>query len=613
MAVEVELDDSGKQIVINAPFRYKELCKTIPGVTYTKSGNLWHMPVSWSGCLALRSTFKADLQIGEKLTEWAFHELQSRIEPSMALREALDAPSTDEVLFPHQRAGVAFLATARRALLADEPGLGKTIQSIKALKALQDKGEAVFPALVVCPNTLKGNWQREFHKWWPEVNVQVIRGTAVARRKQFASFIDPADDEPAPDVLIINWDSLRHHSRLAPYGSVALAKCEEHGGLDSKITAARCEVHQKELNQIDFKSAIADEIHRSKDPKSKQTRALWAATGEADIRFALTGTPIGRDVLDLWPILHWLDPNEWPSKTRWIDRMVDSMTNAFGALMVIGVKAHMAEEFYKAVNPRMRRMLKAVVLPNLPEIVHEVREVELSAKQKKAYKQMLDTMIAELEPEDGSDTTHITAPSNLSQTLRLLQLTSSYVDTQVNPATGEVTTQLAEPSSKIDSLIDDIKAGDFGENSVAVSAVSRQLINLLSARLTKEGIPHGLVTGEVSDYERQRAVDDFQSGRTKWILFTAQAGGVGITLTAARYLVRLQRPWTLIDDKQVNDRVHRIGSEIHDSIIIIDYITDTVTEQRVIEVLDEKGENFEEIVKDKEQLLRLLKEEKAHK
>jgi SNF2 family DNA or RNA helicase len=137
--------------------------------------------------------------------------------------------------------------------------------------------------------------------------------------------------------------------------------------------------------------------------------------------------------------------------------------------------------------------------------------------------------------------------------------------------------------------------------------VSRQLIELLSTEMTKASIPHGLITGAQNEDERQQAVDDFQSGKIKWILFTAQAGGVGITLTAARRMVMLQRPWSLVDYKQALDRVHRIGSEIHDSITISDYVTDGTIEERVIDVLDSKAESFEQIVKDKEKLLAIIK------
>lgn len=596
MPVVVDLNTEKNHIVINAEWRYKDLCKSIPGASWSAKDQIWHVPLSWTSCLALRSTFLTDLQIGPLLTDWATNELNTRIGPAMALRELTEADG-DEDLFPHQRAGVSFLATAKKALLADEPGLGKTAQAIRGLKRIQENGEAVFPALVVCPNTLKKNWQREFAQWWPGVKVQVIKGTAVQRKKQF---------ESDADVFVINWESLRSHSRLAPYGSVALTRCSACGGHDEGTSENRCEVHLRELNKIDFKSVIADEIHRSKEPKSKQTRALWSASGNAEIRFALTGTPIAKDVVDLWAILHWLSPKDWPSKTRWIERMVDTMLNAFGGMLVLGVKPAMQTEFDKTIQPIMRRMLKSIVLPWLPEVINERRDVEMSTKQKKAYEQMRDTMIAELENGDA-----VTAPSILTQTTRLVQFASSYATMSTSETTGEIKVTLSDPSCKVDALMDDINSGDFGDDSVAVCAVSRQLIELLSAEMTKKKINHGLITGAQSEDERQKAIDDFQSGKIKWILFTAQAGGVGVTLTAARRLVMLQRPWSLVDHKQALDRVHRIGSEIHDSVVITDYVTDGTIEERVIDVLQKKAGNFEDIVHDQAQLLKLLKDDKA--
>jgi SNF2 family DNA or RNA helicase len=598
--VNVELDESGNNVIIHTEWRLKELCKSIPGSKWDPKEQQWRVPTSWATCLALRSTFRDDLVIGPRLTEWAGQELANRVTPANNLRELenLEDGYNDD-LFPHQRAGVRFLAIARRALLADEPGLGKTAQAIRALKLLQEQGNDVFPALIVCPNTLKKNWKREFERWWPGVDVEVIKGSATQRRKIF---------EEEADVYVINWESLRSHSKLSGYGSIALAKCRECGGHDEKVSENRCEVHKRELNTIDFKSVIADEIHRSKEPKSKQTRALWAATGDADIRFALTGTPIANNVLDMWSILHWLSPDEWPSKTRWIDRMINTMLNAFGGMMVLGVKPHMEQEFYAAINPRMRRMLKKKVLPWLPDMLFERKDVEMSTKQKKAYEQMRDLMIAELE--DGES---VTAPSPLTQTIRLLQFASSFAEMSVDETTGESKVTLIGPSCKVDAVMDDIENGDFGDDSVAVCAVSRQLIDLLSAEMTKAKIPHGLITGAQTEDERQQAVDDFQSGKIKWILFTAQAGGVGITLTAARRLIMLQRPWSLVDHKQALDRVHRIGSEIHDSIMITDYVTEGTIEERVIQVLETKADNFEQIVRDKAQLLSLLKDDKAGK
>jgi SNF2 family DNA or RNA helicase len=593
MTVYVNITPGDEHILIQSDWRFKELVKGLPGSSWAAKEQVWRVPLSWSSCLALRNTFGESLVVGDALNEWAVNERSSRIDPAMTLRE-LEEHEGDEDLFPHQRAGVAFLSVAKRALLADEPGLGKTAQAIRALKRMKEQGEDVFPALVVCPSTLKSNWEREFARWWPEVNVQVVRGTADKRRKQLLS---------EADVYVLNWESLRGHSRLSPYGSIALARCVACGGHDEKVSENRCEVHIRELNEVDFKSVIADEIHRSKDPKSKQTRALWSATGNAEIRFALTGTPIANNVLDLWPILHWLSPANWPSKTKWTDRMVNLMINAFGAPLVLGLKPEREEEFRQTVNPYMRRMLKQRVLPWLPEVIHDRRDVEMPAKQKKAYEQMRDLMITQLE--DGEI---LTAPGVLTQTLRLVQFANSYATLETDEATGEPRVRLAEPSCKVDSLMADIGNGDFEGESVAVCAVSRQLIELLSEAMTKAKIPHGLITGAQGELERQEAIDNFQAGRIKWILFTAQAGGVGVTLTAARRLIMLQRPWSLVDYKQALDRVHRIGSEIHDSIVVTDYITEASIEDRIIKVLEQKSENFEEVVQDKAQLLSMLKE-----
>ena len=118
--------------------------------------------------------------------------------------------------------------------------------------------------------------------------------------------------------------------------------------------------------------------------------------------------------------------------------MVDTMFNAFGGMMVIGVKPHMREEFDAAINPRMRRMLKAKVLPWLPPVIKERRDVEMSTKQKKAYEQMRDVMIAQLE--DGEA---LTAPSPLTQTTRLLQFASSYAGIAVDEITGEMSVALS--------------------------------------------------------------------------------------------------------------------------------------------------------------------------
>jgi SNF2 family DNA or RNA helicase len=597
MTVRAELDPTSGQIWLDSEWRWKDQIKAIPGAKFSSDEKRWRLPVSWSACLALRGTFGTELEIGPNLAEWASNERAVRVDPCLAIRDATDWTTGDPKLYWWQRSGAEFIARGKRVLIADDPGAGKTATTIRGLAQLQAEGTNVFPILVICPTSVKRSWAREFEQWWPGVVTQVIKGTVTQRRKQLAT---PAH------VYVMNIESVRSHSRIAPYGSRSLTKCVKHGGEDPKITDAKCQVHEKELNKMKFGSVVFDEAHRGKDGKALQTRAIKAAAGDTPIRIALTGTPTANDVTDLWSILNFLEPEEFASKTRWIDRYVETMRNAFGGLLVLGVRPSARAEFEGMLYPRMRRMSEDVILTFLPPIVYERRDCEMSPKQAKAYKDISEEFKAELD-----DGTVAFAGSDLIKTKFLLQFASSYASIESTTTVDEYgfpkTTQkavLMDPSAKLDAFMDDIES--FGDSQVAVMAVSRQLLELLSARLTKAKIPHGMITGATSEDDRQESMDKFQDGKLKFILFTTGAGGTGVTLTAARYLCRLQLPFSFVDYKQSLRRVRRIGAERHENIIVIDYVTEGTLDEHVFDVVAKKEENFEDVVKDRDALRRML-------
>lgn len=599
MTVLAELDPESGQIVFTTTWAHRDLVKGIPGTRWDHKASVWRMPVSWAGCLALRGALGAQLELGPELTAWAANERAERIDPCNTLRELTEYEDGDPDLYGWQRSGAEFIRRGKQVLIGDDPGSGKTATTIRGLmRAYVLDGVNPFPCLVVAPNSVKRSWAREFKHWWPGIEVTVLTGSVANKRKQLK--------KGGAHVYVTNWESLRSLSRLAPYGSIALAKCKAHGGEDPKVTEARCHVHEREFNRIEWGSIIADEVHRARNPESLQTRALWGVMKNPPIKVALSGTPTGGNPNDLWPILHWLAPHEWPSRVKWIDRYLQVMYNGWGGREIVGIRPEMMAEFEATLNPRFRRMPEDLILSHLPPIVNEIRDVELSTKQAKAYDQLAAAMVAQL---DGG---LLTTLSPLTQTTRLLQLASSYgeiVETEVtDPETGEVTVKekmiLSEPSSKLDAFMDDIDG--FGKHQVVVAAVSRQLIELLSARLTRAKIKHGLLTGAQTEGERQDAMDDFQAGRVQFILITSGAGGTGVTLTAGKYLVRLQRPWSLIEDTQLLRRVRRIGSEKHEMIIVRDYLSLGTVDYAVVESLDKKGTSFEEIVRDKELLRRAL-------
>ena len=558
----------------------------IPGTTYDRKTETWKVPLSWASCQVLRGVFGNDLEVGTRLKAWSWDYYQMYIETAYTLREAVDLwPSlpisriiagieadSDFKLKPYQRADVAFLTAVEKAGLFNEPGLGKTASLIRTVQVLREISQHTpFPVLIVCPNSLKVTvWQRELANWAPELTIQVIDGGAGIRRKQFLS---------GGNVIVINWDLLRYHSRLAPYGQESLTDSQ-------KMT--------KELNELNYNTIILDEAHHMIHPQSQQTRAAWAVMKDAYYRYALTGTPVGDHVGDLWGILHGLLPEGFPGKTRYMDRYALTTWGLWGGLEVIGLRPDTAEEFRKVTEPVMRRMLKAAVLPQLPpKLPVAYRHTPMTPKQAKAYRQMSDEMYANLDGEI------LNALDPLSKLTRLLQFAAASAE-----LTEDGKVQLTAPSSKIDDLAELLE--ELGDEQLVVAAVSKQLINLAASRLEKEKISYGLITGDQNMMERDVAVSDFQAGKKRVILLTLGTGAEGLTLTAASKLLFMQESWRVLENTQCEDRIHRIGSEHHSSIQIIKQITPGTVEEAKIQVLKSKTDRIEEVIRDREVLAKLL-------
>jgi SNF2 family DNA or RNA helicase len=587
--------DENLIIVETFHFGEKDSVKQVPGSKWIRN-NMWSVPLSWGSCQALRGIFGDRLVVGDRLEQWARHELDTRINPCNEIRMATQWAEGTQIeadLYPYQDVGVEFLTRCGRGGLFDDMGTGKTIQTIRALRRIANWGRNPFPVCVVSPQSAKQGWANSWaHTTSPEhpvhikdsciegdprVKTFVVTGTPTQRKKAFKD-AKYAIDEGFDVAVIIGWESVRNYSRLAPYGSVSLLEAE-------KV--------KKELNELPFRTVVTDEAHRMKDAKSKQTRAVWAVQhGESvEFAFALTGTEIANDAGDLWPIMHGVSPLDYPTKTKYVDRYCQTDWTPYGGLNIVGVKPETREEFFKILDPRMRRMPKSLVLQFLPEKVRQVRYLEMTPKQKKSYKQMSDNMIT--VTDDGQ---MIFATSNLTQNTRLLQFSSSCAE--IN---AENMVRLTEPSNKLDEL--DSILDDLGHKPVVVFAQSSQLIELARIRLEKRGITYRMVTGKTSQHLRQPYVDQFQAGDARVMLMTIGAGKEHFTLTRADTAVFLQRSYSMVENVQAENRVHRIGSQIHDSINIIDMVTQGTVEERQIPRFHMKCARLQEISRDREILL----------
>lgn len=605
-----EIDAISGDISVTTQWTEKDVIKAIPGSRWDAKNKIWKLPLAWGSCVTLRGFFGDSLHIGEGLVQWATTYRGNRVDRTMAMRDRIDGIRADEesllddliksyrddvmALYPFQENGVEFLMLAGDALLGDEMGCGKTPMSLVGLRALAEIGHDALPALVIAPNSVKDHWAEKAPIWAPGIVPYIVKGNATQRRKILAE----AKEDPNA-LVIINVEALRQFSRLAPYGSVRLKKCKECDRYGDDVKVSLCEAHPKELNGFGFKTVILDEAHRCKDPKSKQTRAWWAIAHNPSVtrRWAMTGTPIAQHVGDLWSIMHGIAPYDFPIKSKFIERYALTSWNAFGGLDIVGVKPDTRHELYAILDPHFRRMTKSLVLPQLPKKIYEKRYVEMSPAQRKMYKEMARDHLT-FTP-DGE---MLITPNQLTAQTRLSQIAAAAIKID-KPDEDDPTTwvwTLKNPSPKLDEFMDVIE--DVGDVPVVVCAEHKQLINLAAERLEKSNIPHALITGDISEFDRKRALQYLNERKIKALLFTAKAGGTGLDMSAADTIIMLQRPWSMVENLQAEDRVHRIGSEIHDAIRVVDIVMRDSIEETQIERFYIKKARMEEITRDRDRL-----------
>lgn len=614
-----QLDADVGVIRLQTLWNQKDLVRQIPGSRWDAEVKSWTLPLSWASVVAVRGVFGDALTVDQGLSDWSWETFRTRVQPALELREAL-APVDDQSLdlatirswthdggprlYDFQVAGVQFMLRAGSGLLCDEMGSGKTPQTLSTIRVHDELDHSGLPALVVCPNSVKHHWAREAAVWLPQATPYVVDGTAAQRRKVLKAALA---DRSA--LVVVNVESVRLFSRLAPYGSVKLARCRDcdpRSGLD-ELSASRCEVHRKELNDFDFQTVVLDEAHRVKDPKAKQTRAIWYVGHSPSVRWrwALTGTPIANHPGDLWSVVHLVAPDDAPTRSNWIERYCLMSWNAFGGMDVVGVRPDTRDELFKILDPRMRRMLKSVVLPQLPPKVREVRYVDMPAAQRKAYDQLATQLRTRL-----ADGELLVATNQLVVKTRLMQFASASV-TVDKPDPDDIASwvvALREPSPKLDVLEEVLEelgvTSDERRPPVLIAAEHLDMVELICQRLTKRGVSYDKITGEVAPIDRQRALDRLRSHQIRVLVFTGKAGGIGLNMSAADTLINVQRSWSLVDERQKEDRNHRVGSEVHDSVRIVDLVTRDTVEEDQVKRLHEKLQRLEEITRDRAALLR---------
>lgn len=420
-------------------------------------------------------------------------------------------------LRPFQWDLVKYLYRETSVLIGDDMGLGKTFEACALDQVRRFTTKTPRPkTLVIAPLSVLGTW--EYHLAIANRTfVTIDRKARVATWKQFV--------KSDADVCIVHWDALR----LMP-----------------------------ELLKVKWLHVIADECHRAANRKAQQTHAL------KDIptiyKTGLSGTPATSRPDQLWSILNWLYPSQFRSYWQFFRNYVDyEVVYPQGYQKIKGPKN--VPDLHRRIEPFYLRRLKEEVAKELPEKYFRDPPiwVTLGPQQRKAYDEMRKTQIAWVRDQEGREQP-IVAPVVLTMLVRLQQFALAYATLDDD---GRV--RLTEPSAKLDALMETI---EDTEEPVVIFTASKQMANLVGARMAKAKLPHRLLTGDVDQADRVAYISEFQEGKLRAFVGTIQAGGVGITLHRASTVIFLDRHWSPALNRQAEDRLHRIGQK--NSVEVID-------------------------------------------
>ena len=398
--------------------------------------------------------------------------------------------------YGYQKEGILFGLEKRRLLIGDEPGLGKTLQSIGIVDCA-----GVYPCLVICPSSLKINWQREFEKFTGKK--ALVLDNAVRTSWPYLLGMGMFH------VAIVNYESLR---KFFVWDIKA-----------GKSFTLKDVVFSRDINI--FRSVIMDESHRLKDPSAQQTMFTRGIVEGKEWRILLSGTPVVNHAQDL------------VSQLAIMGRLASDFGGRGKFLADYGENENLPELSAKLYDRCMIRREKAKVLTELPDKQRTDLYVEISNREE--YGLAAADLAAYLREYTDCTDRDIRRKMRMEALVKFMTLRSLAAKGKVRQAADFIRNFLANglPLIVFCSLKDIVKA------------------------LQKEFPDAVRVTGSDSMAEKQAAVDAFQSGEARLIICSIKAAGVGLTLTASSNVAFVEFPWTYADCCQCEDRAHRIGQK----------------------------------------------------
>ncbi|MFZ3588997.1 DEAD/DEAH box helicase [Bacillus sp. DJP31] len=447
-------------------------------------------------------------------------------------------------LRPYQQHGVEWLLFLRSfgfgACLADDMGLGKTIQMITYFLHVKDTEKPEKPALIICPTSVLGNWQKELAKFSPDLKVYLHYGS---NRKKQALQIALQD----ADIVVTSY-GLAH-------------------------------LDVEELKEIQWSTLCIDEAQNIKNADTKQSRSVRSLN--ADHHIALTGTPMENRLSELWAIYDFINKGYLGTLHQFHKRFVVPIERDQEEVKV--------KQLQKMIRPFLLRRTKKdqEVALNLPDKQEQKEYCTLSVEQASLYEQLVQDTFSQIEKLTGMQRKGLVLKM-LSKLKQVCNHPSLYLKEE--QPKGIVTR-----SNKMEKLAELVAHINEQNESCIIFTQYIQMGNMIRDYLENEfKAPVRFLNGSTSKVERDRIIQDFQDEKQRFLILSLKAGGTGLNLTAANHVIHYDRWWNPAVENQATDRAYRIGQTkfVH----VHKLITSGTLEEKIDEMLEKKQQLNEEII-----------------
>ena len=467
----------------------------------------------------------------EKLDEFRelFHKIKNRKE--------VEPKNVKVSLFPYQKLGFNWLKNMYDigfgGILADDMGLGKTLQTISLLNEVYQENKD-FLGLIIVPSSLLYNWKEEIIKF-TGITPTLVEGVASNRKK-----------------IITN---------------------EKNGFLITTYQALRNDI--EEYKNRNFDIVVLDEAQNIKTTTSQIKKAVMKINSK--VNFALTGTPVENNILELWSIFDFVIPGYLDSLSKFKKTYKEAIVNPNSSKI---------NNLREIIAPFLLRRTKKEVLTELPEKMESNVFVTLSSEQKQLYLSYVKQAKKEMKKFDKNENNRIKILAILTKLRQICNSPALFKEDY----SGEV--------AKIEVLKDLMP--DITENGHRLLIFSQFVGTLkeIEKELANMGIEYFYIDGNVKSKERVEICNRFNDGERQVVLISLKAGGTGLNLVGADVVIHYDPWWNIAVENQASDRAYRIGQK--KSVQVIKLVTEGTIEEKIIKIQEKKRQLSENLLESKD-------------